>query len=422
MRSLQVVMMTLCVVGGLFLLMHAPDFFMPDRWDPSRGRQFDATAIPRELLLQAARNEDCLPDEAIPAIARLLIILGHATPAEIRVFQRACDLEPEDEEFRRALAASSRADRRQAADFLSDVLQTAEMEASDLSTPREYFPPPLFRNLSEAAQGRYEVREKLGSGAMGEVLLALDRELDELVVLKIMPRDVARDKDALDAFRKEARLARRLSHPNIVRIHDIGEYQGVRMISMEYVPGGDLRSKLDRLKGALPINDAVSIVRQVARALSHAHGAGILHLDVKPGNVLLDPSGTAKLSDFGIASVAADSPDSRASREILGQSGGTPLYMSPEQFDDREVSAASDLYSLGIMFYELVATHPPFTTGALAYHHEFTPPPPIPMDVPETIQRVIAKCLRKKPSERYQKAQDLLRALDEHDGSRGNRA
>lgn len=382
-------------------------------------RQSEANAIPRELVVEAARNDECLPRDAVPALARLLIVVGHASPAEVRLFQKACDMEPEDDEFRRALAACSRADRRRAADFLDDELKTGEVEAPDFVTPQEFHPPPLFRNLAKAAKGRYEVRNSLGRGAMGEVILALDRELDELVVLKIMPRDAQSDEDALAAFKNEARTARRLSHPNIVRIHDISEVQGLRTISMEYIAGGDLASHLARKGGTLPVDQAVMIIRQVARALAYAHNQGILHLDVKPANVLMETEQRVKLSDFGLASIMAKPLlPANASQH---SPAGTPIYMSPEQFDDRELTPASDIYSLGVLFYELLVGNPPFTTGALAYHHEFTPVPSLPESIPASVRLVVDKCLNKRPNHRYRRAEELLRDLDGYDDLRTER-
>ncbi|MCB2154088.1 protein kinase [bacterium] len=281
----------------------------------------------------------------------------------------------------------------------------------------------ILGELSPSARSRYEIRERLGKGAMGEVFLAYDRELDELVVLKILGKHFAKDPAAHARFKNEAKAARKLSHPNIVRIHDIGEEGGLKHISMEYVPGGDLRTMLQREKRILTLDESISIIRQIARALVHAHGEGVLHRDIKPANILIGTRGKMKLSDFGIAAIAHPEIarggliDSASQGTIFG----TPIYMSPEHFAGDPLSVASDIYSLGILFYELITGLPPFCRGSVSYHHQYTKPAPLAPEVPGVISKVIFRCVEKKPERRYQSAVELLQALDEYDGIRRER-
>jgi len=278
----------------------------------------------------------------------------------------------------------------------------------------------ILHTLSNRAQGRYDIREEIGSGSMGVVYKAYDRELDELVVLKILPEHFANNEEALARFRHEAKAARKLAHPNIVRIHDFGEEAGRKHISMEWVSGGDLKTKLSKV-GRFSEDEAINVVRDVGRALAHAHGEGVLHRDIKTANILLSASGRVKLSDFGIAALLET-----RQRETDATSGataggvGTPLYMSPEQFEGNEITRASDIYSLGVLFYELLAGAPPFVKGSIAYHHQFTAPRPIP-DVQLSLWRVIERMLAKIPADRYDNAEELLAALDQFKGRSPNR-
>lgn len=269
----------------------------------------------------------------------------------------------------------------------------------------------IFGSLSSRAQGRYELREELGSGAMGIVYKAYDRELDEIVVLKILPENFAQDQEALARFRNEAKAARKLAHPNIVRIHDIGEEGGRKHLSMEFVSGGDLAHYLKKNGGRLPVRDAVRITLEICNALDHAHEEGVLHRDIKAANILLTSSGRVKLSDFGIASLyeagAFGAESTRGSTSVVG----TLLYMSPEQFDAAALTPASDLYSVGILLYELLSGAPPFTKGSLSYHHQFTEPVRI-AEAPATLWSIIEMLLEKEPQERFQEAREVISVLE----------
>ncbi len=270
----------------------------------------------------------------------------------------------------------------------------------------------ILGTLSSKAQGRYELREELGSGAMGVVYKAYDRELDEIVVLKILPENFAQDQEALARFRNEAKAARKLAHPNIVRIHDIGEEGGRKHISMEYVGGGDLMHYLKKAGGKLPLRESIRVVHEICNALSHAHEEGVLHRDIKTANILLTPAGKVKLSDFGIASLFEAGRLGSDGTHGGGTIVGTPLYMSPEQFDAVPLTPASDLYSVGVLLYEVVSGAPPFTKGSLSYHHQFTAPVKI-GGLPEKLWRIISTLLEKEPYHRFQTAKEVMMALEE---------
>lgn len=263
----------------------------------------------------------------------------------------------------------------------------------------------IFQELSARAQQRFEIAEKIGSGNMGIVYKAYDKELDEIVALKILPQQFSSDPNAVARFRQEAKAARKLSHINIVRIHDIGEEQGRKYISMEYVDGGDLRQRLVKEK-KLSLADAVSTSIQIADALSYAHRMNILHRDIKPANILLTSNGEAKLSDFGIASIIANTNTLDTSGLIIG----TPMYMSPEQTEGQICGPSSDIYSLGIVMFEMISGSPPFTVGNIAYHHLFSKPPSL-IDVNADFVRIILKCLEKKPDNRFRNMEEVAQEL-----------
>ncbi len=263
----------------------------------------------------------------------------------------------------------------------------------------------IFEELSQRAQQRFELIEKIGSGNMGIVYKAYDSELDEIVALKILPEQFSNDANAVNRFKQEAKAARKLSHVNIVRIHDIGEEQGRKYISMEYIDGGDLKIKLFKEK-KLSLDQTIAISLQISEALSYAHRINIVHRDIKPANILMTLNGDAKLSDFGIAAILADAKPADTSGLIIG----TPLYMSPEQTEGDPCTLASDIYSLGVVMYEMISGNPPFTVGNIAYHHIFSKPPAL-IDVNNSLAKIIYKCLEKKPEQRFSSAEEIVAEL-----------
>lgn len=263
--------------------------------------------------------------------------------------------------------------------------------------------------------GRYEVKEIIGAGGMGVVYRAFDRELQEPVAIKTLkPEAMAGGSAALDRFKQEIRLARKIAHRNVVRTYDLGEQNGMYYLTMEYVEGTPLK-QLIVSRGKLPIAVTLTVGKQLCRALEVAHAEGVIHRDIKPQNVVVEPSGFLKVMDFGIARLA-NPPKGKGLTEA-GTSIGTPDYMSPEQLSGAELDPRSDLYAAGVVLFECLTGRVPFeadTTWALvAKHLEEQPPDPRKFngDVPEGLALVILKAMAKKPGDRYTTASEMHDAL-----------
>lgn len=235
---------------------------------------------------------------------------------------------------------------------------------------------------------------------MGEVYRADDLELGASVALKLLPPEIAADPTRLERFRAEVRLARQISHPNVVRVYDISQADGLTFLSMEYVDGEDLALLLRRI-GRLPQDKAVQIARQVCFALAAAHDQGVIHRDLKPANIMIDGRGNARVMDFGVAGLAHEL---MARGDVMS---GTPAYMAPEQLAGREVSKRSDLYSLGLVFYELFTGKTAFNASSIAeiraVHQSSTRPENLSRhvgDLDPAIERVVMRCLESEPGDR----------------------
>jgi serine/threonine protein kinase len=268
---------------------------------------------------------------------------------------------------------------------------------------------------------RYELGGLLGHGGMAEVYRAADTRLGRDVAVKVLRSDLARDPSFLSRFRREAQSAASLNHPMIVAVYDTGQDNGVSpplpYIVMEYIRGKTLREVIQS-EGRITAQRATEIVADVCSALEYSHRAGIIHRDIKPGNVMLTPEGAVKVMDFGIArAVAATTSTVTATAAVMG----TAQYLSPEQARGEAVGARSDLYSAGVLFYELLTGRPPFTGDspvAIAYQHvreDPAPPSTHDPDLPPDLDAVVLKALAKNPDNRYQSAlemrEDLERAL-----------
>ncbi|HEX6159832.1 MAG TPA: serine/threonine-protein kinase, partial [Thermoanaerobaculia bacterium] len=263
---------------------------------------------------------------------------------------------------------------------------------------------------------RYRIEQVLGRGGMGVVYKAIDTQLDEVVAIKTLPGDVmTKSPEDLERFKREIRLARKITHRNVLRTYDYGEAEGVYFISMEYVRGYTLSELLDEApQRQMQPRPAAGISRQICRGLQAAHEQGIIHRDIKPGNVLIDAKGEVKLMDFGIARMA-ETPEAMTQAGLIV---GTPHYMSPEQVQGKQLDARSDVYSMGVLVYEMLVGQRPFTgsslTGILMAH--ITEPPKPPIDVRPEIGRemntIVLRCLAKDPKERYADAGALLADLD----------
>jgi len=259
--------------------------------------------------------------------------------------------------------------------------------------------------------GRYRVLSRVGSGGMADVYLAEDQLLGRHVAVKLLHHQFAEDQEFVERFRREASSAAALSHPNIVAIFDRGEWQGTYYIAMEYVAGRSLKT-IVREQGALNPATAIDIVVQILRATRFAHKRGVIHRDLKPHNVILDEEGRARVTDFGIARAGA------SDMTLTGSIMGTAQYLSPEQAQGLAVSTASDLYSVGVILYELLTGVVPFegeTAVAIAFKQvaaEPRPPSAVLDSVPAALDEVVLRALAKDPSRRYVDADEFIAALE----------
>jgi serine/threonine-protein kinase len=240
--------------------------------------------------------------------------------------------------------------------------------------------------------GRYRIIALLGKGGMGEVYRADDLTLGQPVALKFLPDEAARDQGLLERFKNEVRVARRVSHPNVCRVYDVGEVEGHTFFTMEYVDGEDLASLLRRI-GRLPEDKALDIARQLCAGLAAAHAKGVLHRDLKPANIMLDGRGQVVITDFGLAGVA----DQIQGTDVRS---GTPAYMAPEQLAGKEVSTRSDIYSLGLVLYEVFTGKRAFAEKPGAGDRTPSRPTSLVKDLNPIIERVILRCLENEPSAR----------------------
>jgi len=256
----------------------------------------------------------------------------------------------------------------------------------------------------------YKILSKLGSGGMGEVYLADDTKLDRKVALKFLPTDYTSDEDINTRFKREARAAAKLNHPNIITIYEIGEHDDDTYIAMEYLRGESLRDVIK--EGQLSVDRVTDIASQICEGLSEAHNAGIVHRDIKPENILIDKSGRVKILDFGLAMVKGASKLTKAASTL-----GTLKYMSPEQYKNEEIDNRSDIFSFGVILFEMLTGELPFQgeyQAAIMYSVVNEQPKPIKLlrpDTPQNLEQVVNKTLEKNPANRYQSMKEVLTEL-----------
>jgi serine/threonine protein kinase len=303
----------------------------------------------------------------------------------------------------------------------TDSLEWNLIEASALESGAVLLADDQLRLAPGEHIGHYEVLELLGKGGMGEVYLARDRVLNRRIAIKLLPSDYTQDPDRLLRFRREAQNVSALNHPNILTIHELGDFDGHKYIATELIEGETLRSRLTR--GPLSVLDALDIVSQIAGALAAAHKAGITHRDIKPENIMLRPDGYVKVLDFGLAKLSeqSETAETEAPATTIDMSSkalmGTPRYMSPEQVAGFPADARSDIFSLGSVFYEMLCGRPPFTDkepGNLAASILHADPALVSdhLDTaPAGLVMIVEKMLKKDRRDRYQDAGELLTDL-----------
>jgi len=343
------------------------------------------------------------------------------------LYHSALEVEPEkldeylerasdgDEELQREVLKLLKA-RQQAGDFLE--APAIAVAAKALAQEAD---PVIGKQL-----GRFRILSLLGVGGMGEVYLAQDLQLGRRVALKLLPTEFTAQADRLRRFEREARAVSSLNHPNIITIHDIGEVEGHHFIATEFIEGETLRQRIAR--GPVEIKEAIEITIQIANALGSAHAAGIVHRDIKPENLMLRPDGYVKVLDFGLAKLtqpqgpksSAESGTMRlvvANETTAGTILGTVSYMSPEQARGVKVDGRSDLWSLGVTLYEMLAGKSPFVgqtmTDIIVSIVDHHPPPLSKLDprLPVELDRIVMKALAKKCAERYQSATEMASDL-----------
>ena len=259
---------------------------------------------------------------------------------------------------------------------------------------------------------RYEIIEELGRGGMGNVYRVEDTKTKEEIALKLIKPEIASDEKTIDRFRNELTTARKIRHKNVCGMYDLGEHKGTYFITMEFVPGEDLKSFIRRSK-RLSIPSAISIAQQVCEGLEEANRLGVVHRDLKPSNIMIDKEGNARIMDFGIAWSIKTKGITGAGVMI-----GTPEYMSPEQVEGKEVDQRSDIYSLGVILYEMVTGRVPFegdTALSVAMKHKSEipkNPKELNAQISEDLSRVVLKCMEKDKKKRYRNTEGLLSELE----------
>ena len=290
--------------------------------------------------------------------------------------------------------------------------QLAIAEESKVSVTKTMETPQEELTRGTTLAGRYEILEELGRGGMGNVYRVVDKKINEEVALKLLKPEIAADKKTLERFSNELKLARKIVHKYVGRMYHLGEEEGTHFITMEYVPGQDLKG-LIRQTGQLAVGTTINIAKQICEGLAEAHRLGVVHRDLKPSNIMIDKDGSTRIMDFGIAR-------SLKRKGITGAGViiGTPEYMSPEQVEGKEIDQRSDIYSLGVILYEMVTGQLPFegdTPLSIAVKHK-TESPPDPKDlnaqIPDDLSRVILTCLEKDREKRYHTASELSSELD----------
>jgi len=293
--------------------------------------------------------------------------------------------------------------------------ETPVSPTKTLEIPKEELTPGGFFS------DRYQVIEELGSGGMGKVFKVFDNKIKEVVALKLLKPEIAADDKTIERFSNELKFARKIVHKNVGRMYDLNEEKGTHYILMEYVPGENLKSFIIRSR-QLAIGTAISIAMQISEGLKEAHRLGVVHRDLKPQNIIIDKEGNVRIMDFGIARSVEEKGATEAIMII-----GTPQYMSPEQAEGKETDQRSDIYSLGVIIYEMVTGKVPFegesTLDIIMKHKTEAPPNPRELNpqVPLGLARLILRCMEKGREKRYQTAEEVLTDLNKIEAAKPER-
>jgi serine/threonine protein kinase len=272
--------------------------------------------------------------------------------------------------------------------------------------------PTTFMNVASALEGRYQILKELGRGGMGIVFQAYDKQLREQVAIKILSPLLSNNAEALERLKREVSAARRITHANVIRIHDIAEVSGLNYVSMEFFAGTNLKEFIKNA-GQLSLMQAFQIAGQICDGLEAAHNQGVIHRDLKSQNIIINPSNQIKIIDFGLAHTAH-----LQGMTATGLIMGTPEYMAPEQVEGKRVDERADIYSLGIILYELFTGQVPFTgDSAIAVgFKQMKEQPPAPRSiaahVPPEVETIIMKCLEKNPLQRYPTVTEVKHQLE----------
>jgi serine/threonine protein kinase len=272
--------------------------------------------------------------------------------------------------------------------------------------------PTSLMSLAASLEGRYQVLSELGRGGMGIVFQAYDKQLKEQVAIKLLSPLFSADPEALERLTREVSMARRITHPNVIRIHDLSEVNGLHYVSMEYFNGANLKEHLKR-SGPLSFHNAYQILSQICDGLEAAHSQGVVHRDLKSQNIMIGPSGQIKIIDFGLArSVHLEG------MTATGLIMGTPEYMAPEQVAGKHVDERADIYALGVILFEMLTGRVPFTgdTAIAVGFQQLKDPPPSPRSInphiPEEVEQIILKALEKNPIQRYHTVNEMRKDFE----------
>ncbi|MGO9010694.1 MAG: protein kinase domain-containing protein [Bryobacteraceae bacterium] len=336
------------------------------------------------------------------------------------IYQEASEREPEERAVFLTVACAGHDDLRREVESLlaqpsaDDLLDRPawESEAGSRNTPSDAALPAIGQRVAH-----YEIQAKLGEGGMGAVYRAFDTQLHRPVALKVLPPEYASDPEWRSRLLREARAASALNHPNIVGTYEVGSDNGVDFFAMEYVEGKSLTKIIPA--GGMGLDETLDYAVQIAGGLAKAHAAGVIHRDLKPGNIMLNTDGLVKLLDFGLARRAELGPGHESTVTMEGRIMGTPAYMSPEQAQGQSVDARSDIFSLGVVLYEMATGTRPFrgdsAMSVISSILKDSPPAPAEVNpaVPRDLDRIVRRCLVKDAARRYQSAVDLHSDLED---------